>query len=86
MTDIEALVAERATKHGDFTYQASITQDFKRIAHAAPRWPVMSDVQREGMEMILHKAARILAGDPYFADHWDDIGGYAKITRDRLNG
>jgi hypothetical protein len=32
--------------------------------------------------MILHKLARVLSGNPDNADHWDDIGGYARLGRD----
>ena len=44
----------------------------------------MSFEQREGLEMIAHKVGRILAGNPSFPDHWFDIEGYARITRERL--
>ena len=40
----------------------------------------LSDTQKESLEMIVHKIGRILAGDPSFQDHWDDIAGYAKIA------
>lgn len=38
----------------------------------------------ETIEMILHKIARIVAGDATFPDHWHDISGYADITYVRL--
>jgi hypothetical protein len=40
----------------------------------------LSDQQIEALEMIAHKIGRIIAGDPDFDDHWDDIAGYAKIA------
>lgn len=43
----------------------------------------LDDVQRESLSMIFHKIGRILAGDPNFRDHWDDIAGYAKLAADR---
>ena len=39
----------------------------------------LSDTQRESLAMIVHKIGRIIAGDPSFADHWDDIAGYPKL-------
>ena len=30
--------------------------------------------------MILHKVARIMAGNPKEADHWRDIAGYATLA------
>lgn len=44
----------------------------------------MRDYQREAIEMICHKLARIVNGDPYYADSWTDIAGYAKLVADRL--
>jgi hypothetical protein len=29
--------------------------------------------------MIAHKIGRIIAGDPDFRDHWDDLAGYATL-------
>jgi hypothetical protein len=36
--------------------------------------------------MIMHKVARILNGDPNYADNWIDIAGYATLVADRLEG
>jgi hypothetical protein len=41
--------------------------------------------QREALEMIAHKIARIVNGDPNYADSWLDIAGYAQLVADRLN-
>ena len=35
--------------------------------------------------MIAHKLGRIVNGDPYYADSYIDIAGYAKLVGDRLN-
>lgn len=42
--------------------------------------------QREALEMIAHKIARILNGDPNYADSWHDVAGYATLVADRLQG
>jgi hypothetical protein len=34
-------------------------------------------VQREALDQIAVKLARILAGDPTCAEHWRDLAGYA---------
>lgn len=83
MAALETMLAERASRHGDFTEQARVSQAFKAVAEASPGWQRLSPVQREGTAMILHKLSRVLAGDPNFRDHWDDIAGYARITSDR---
>ena len=85
MTDHEKMLAERKLQHGDFSIQAEIAQRLKAIAQSdLGGYSSMSFTQREAIDMILHKIARILAGNPNHHDHWDDIAGYAKITRDRI--
>jgi hypothetical protein len=51
-------------------------------------WPLEQRIgyQREALEMIAHKIARIINGDPNYADSWVDIAGYAKLVADRLGG
>lgn len=80
--DLDQILRQREKQHGRFCDHAVITQSFKQIAHDSPGWDRLTDTQREGVEMILHKLGRILAGDPNHHDHWDDIGGYARITRE----
>jgi hypothetical protein len=79
----DELLTERGKTHGDFTYHAQVTQELKAVMreHGLGK---LSEVQREALEMIVHKIGRILAGNPDHKDHWDDIGGYSKLVRDRL--
>ena len=42
--------------------------------------------QAEAIDMIFSKLARILNGDPNYADNWIDIAGYATLVADRLEG
>ena len=44
----------------------------------------LSPDQAEALDMIAHKIARILNGDPNHHDHWHDIAGYATLIADRL--
>jgi len=83
------LLAERGKTHGDFTNHAKATQELKLWARdlyfetAGSPWDRLNKTQREALDMIFHKIGRILAGDPDFRDHWDDIAGYAKLVADR---
>jgi hypothetical protein len=36
------------------------------------------------LEMIAHKIARVLNGNPDHHDHWHDISGYAQCAAERL--
>lgn len=75
-TPTEALLAERGTTHGDYAEHAQITQDLKFIITSTPGYARLTPAQRETLDMTAHKIGRILAGDPMFKDHWDDIAGY----------
>lgn len=83
-----AILRERGNVHGNWEDNARISRAFHEITqHEAnarrERLQVsLSDSQREAIDMILHKVSRIIAGDPTHADHWDDIGGYARLGRD----
>lgn len=78
------LLTERGKTHGDYTVHAATTQQLKDIMHQHTGWDRLSPDQRETLEMIQHKIGRILAGNPDFADHWDDIAGYAKLSSARV--
>jgi hypothetical protein len=80
---MNTMLQDRRVTHGDFTDHARITQGLKAIVRCEDSWFALNSCQRESVEMILHKIGRILAGDPNFKDHWDDIAGYAKIAGDR---
>lgn len=85
MVDLTLVLKEREKQHGDFSVHAALTQGMKAIAQSkVGNYASLTPTQREAVDMILHKIGRILAGDPNHHDHWDDIAGYAKITRDRI--
>jgi hypothetical protein len=44
----------------------------------------LSAMQREALDMIAHKIARILNGNPDVHDHWHDIVGYASLVAENL--
>ena len=83
-SEIDEILEERGTTHGDFIVQAWIAQDLKAAAENGPNWLKMTDDKRESIHMILHKISRIVCGDPDFSDHWDDIQGYARLVSDKL--
>ena len=84
--NIDDLLAQRKTTHGDFSVQGEAAQDLKERMRAYPGWERLTRVQREALDMIQHKISRILAGDPSAVDHWDDGSGYFKLVADRLRG
>jgi len=54
---------------------------------ACPKWKMeLLPDHKEALEMIQHKIARILNGDPNYADSWQDIAGYAQLIVKRIEG
>lgn len=89
MTKTEELVAERAKTHGEFWKTAECAQTLVGATHYHPDgpfsgWGALSLVQREALDNIQRKIARILTGDPDHRDAWQDIQGYCQLVLDRL--
>lgn len=82
-TVLSDILEDRGKRYGDFIDQAAISQHLKQ-SMACPGWYELSCDQKEALEIIAHKIARILNGDPNYADSWVDIAGYAKLVADRL--
>ena len=83
MSDVAAVLAERGARYGSFENHAAISQRLKSVLWES-NYQRMEPDQVEALEMICHKMARILNGDPNYADSWVDIAGYAKLIADRL--
>jgi hypothetical protein len=79
---VDRIVSERPSTHGDFEQNTVFMQRVKELTRLQPNWHKMEPYQREALEMIVHKMGRILHGDHEHLDHWEDIGGYAAcVTR-----
>lgn len=83
---VERTLEERGTRYGAFSGHAEISQQLKAVLrmYEAKRGCDLYPDQREALEMICHKMARIINGDPNYADSWHDIAGYAKLIDERL--
>ena len=77
---ISATLAERGNRYGEFHDHAALCQHFKDAVTASPGWLKMTPVERQGLEVILDKIARMCIGDPHYIDNWHDIQGYAKLV------
>lgn len=82
--NIQEILKEREKTHGDFSEHAIITQAIKSCYKITDSYDRLSSPQREALDMIAHKIGRILAGNPYIKDHWDDIAGYATLVSERI--
>lgn len=83
---VEQTLAERGQRYGDFADHAAIAQAIQdAIRLTRPNgWERLNDMQRQALTVISDKIARVLSGDPNYADNWHDIQGYAKLVEDRL--
>lgn len=81
MSDIQETLKQRGEQYGDFSSHADISQTLKQRLRYAPN---LSPIHREALEMIFHKIARILNGNPNHWDSWHDIAGYATLVADRV--
>lgn len=84
VSNVDELLAERQQTHGDYTEHASITQQIKDVMRFSDGWTRLNVCERETLEMIAHKIGRVLAGNPHFEDHWDDIAGYSRLVSQRI--
>ena len=76
----EVLLSTRENTHGSFPDNARLSQSLKRSFRAELGWELLSDVEREAMDMIALKFSRILSGKSLERQHWEDVVGYGKLA------
>lgn len=82
--EVENVLQERGATYGDFrtvAYRSQSIQTQMRLDDSTKRY---NDVQREALQMIASKLARIASGDANHRDSWIDIAGYAKLAADSI--
>lgn len=86
---VQETLNARGERYGDFTDNARISQQLKQLIMCEDDGKLREGyrrcnfVQREALEMIAQKIARILNGDPNYKDNWHDIQGYARLAEER---
>lgn len=75
----EEILNEREKTHGDFEDVAFVHDGMMDCLNHSSN--VLSCAKRLAISNICLKLARIVCGDPNFADHWDDIAGYAMLGK-----
>ena len=83
MTGIDATLAERGARYGDFTDHAVIAQNIQDAMRRSAGWDHLDAVKKQALTVIADKIARVLSGDPDYRDNWHDMQGYAKLAEDR---
>lgn len=84
----QAIIQERAKIRGDFSDQSQVSQDLKDTLRGSANFrdDKLNYGQREALEHILEKIARLATGDPNEIDAWADISGYATLIHNKLTG
>lgn len=84
VSSIEATLAERGKRYGDFTDHAFLSQRLQDAMRAdGGGWEALTPDKRQALTVIADKIARILTGDPEYRDNWHDIAGYALLAEER---
>lgn len=75
------LIEEREKTHGPWPRTAAVAQNMKQLItyELAQSNTMLVPGQREALEMIATKIARIISGDPQHLDSWVDIKWYAEL-------
>lgn len=82
---IRATLNERGAQYGDYGNMSYVAQKIKDVIRDGGSWSFVSPLQRESLDMIATKIARIVCGDPNYRDSWHDIAGYAKLAEDQVS-
>lgn len=83
-TGLDATLHERGARYGDFSDHAFIAQALQDVMRDAPGWNRCDAVKRQALTVVADKIARVLSGDPSYADNWHDMQGYARLVEERL--
>ena len=84
ISDLEYTLKERKETYGDYSQIAITSQNLKYILNTSSPFKHLLESKKESIEMILHKIARIVHGDPNHIDNWHDIAGYATLIENEI--
>jgi len=80
MDEINNTLAERGKIYGDYRDVAHRSQLIKTSLRSGKNWNRLVSCQRESLEMLANKLARILEGDQMHRDSWHDCVGYMQLV------
>ena len=79
MNKVEETLTQRKSQYGEYSEQAKLSQTLKDVFRLNEGYKRLNPAQRESIDMICNKLARIINGNPNIADSWHDIAGYAEL-------
>lgn len=78
------MLDDRRKTHGSYADFAAMEQALQVAMREGVRYEQLTLTQRSALNMIQHKIARILSGNPWHLEHWRDLAGYAQCAMDEL--
>jgi len=85
--NLESVLQKRQSTYGDYATVAALSQALKNTVmqhyfevHGGNSAKPLPPFMAESISMICHKLSRIANGDPFYADSWQDIAGYAELV------
>lgn len=82
--EIEAILAERGSRYGDYAEVSLVSQNIKSAMRHSRNWRHLPADMKESLEMTANKLARLLNGDWAYTDNITDMIGYLTLVLDRL--
>lgn len=82
--NIDSTLEQRGTRYGEFAGHAYISQRIKAAMRDSLNWQALTSDKKEALEMVAHKIARVLNGDPNYHDNWHDMIGYIRLIEKSL--
>lgn len=81
---LEATLANRGERYGSFTENSAIAHKIEEALKCGSPSKDLEPYQLIALQIIASKMARIVCGDPTYADNWHDIAGYATLVEKEL--
>ena len=81
---LQDTLKQRGERYGRFKDHAEIAQNLQDTMRSCTGWERLEYDQKQALTVIADKIARILNGDPTYADNWHDIAGYATLVEQEL--
>jgi hypothetical protein len=80
MSLVNEVLLERELTHGSFEDVSYMSQHLKEVFVSSRNGASFSPLQREALDMLASKLARILCGNKDEPDHWVDMSGYSLLV------
>ena len=77
---VSDILEQRGSRYGSFDSNSLTCQLIKRTMRAGQSYEKLSDCQKEALDMVAHKIARIVNGDVLYRDSFRDAMHYFELA------